>query len=73
MLNIWILHRLLKWMLPYIERWTEAPIMRQRINAGSDQYFAWRDAHAGETELDEILEPLARLGDARPRLPPDVR
>jgi hypothetical protein len=59
MLDLWTLHRVVKWVLPYIERWTEAPIMRQRINEGSDQYFAWRDAHAGETDLDEVLDPFS--------------
>ena len=55
---IWLVHRLVRLVLPYIERWTEAPIMKQRINAGSDQYFAWREKHAGETDLDEVLDPL---------------
>jgi hypothetical protein len=40
-----------------LERLTEPPIMRTRINRGSDEFFAWEAEHAGETELDEVLNP----------------
>jgi hypothetical protein len=40
-----------------LERLTDAPIMRQRINRGSDEFFAWEAEHRGETELDEVLDP----------------
>ncbi len=40
-----------------LERLTEPPIMRARINRGSDEFFAWEAEHAGETELDELLNP----------------
>jgi hypothetical protein len=40
-----------------LERLTEPPIMRARINRGSDEFFAWEAKHAGETELDEVLNP----------------
>jgi hypothetical protein len=40
-----------------LERLTEPPIMRTRINRGSDEFFAWEAEHAGETELDEVLDP----------------
>jgi hypothetical protein len=40
-----------------VERLTEPPIMRTRINRGSDEFFAWEAKHAGETELDEVLNP----------------
>jgi hypothetical protein len=40
-----------------LERLTDAPIMRQRINRGSDEFFAWEAEHRGETELDEVLNP----------------
>lgn len=42
-------------LLAKVDRWLEPPIMRQRINAGSDAYFDWRDEHAGESELDDVL------------------
>ena len=40
-----------------VERLTQPPIMRTRINRGSDEYFAWEAKHSGETELDEVLDP----------------
>jgi len=40
-----------------LERLTEPPIMRAQINGGSDEFFAWEAEHAGETELDEVLNP----------------
>jgi hypothetical protein len=40
-----------------LERVTEPEIMRTRINRGSDEFFAWEKEHAGETELDEVLNP----------------
>lgn len=40
-----------------LERLTEPPIMRTRINRGSDEFFEWESKHAGETELDEVLDP----------------
>jgi hypothetical protein len=39
-----------------LERLTEPRIMRTRINRGSDEFFAWERKHAGETELDEVLD-----------------
>lgn len=40
-----------------LDRLTEKPIMRTRINRGSDEFLAWEAKHAGETELDEMLNP----------------
>ena len=40
-----------------LERLTEPSIMRTRINRGSDEFFTWEAEHAGETELDEVLDP----------------
>jgi len=42
-------------LLAKVDRWLEPPIMRQRINRGSDVYFDWRDEHAGESEIDDLL------------------
>jgi hypothetical protein len=39
------------------ERLTEPPIMRKRINRGSDEFFEWEARHRGEMELDEVLDP----------------
>lgn len=44
-------------VLPVMDRLTEAPIMRQRINAGSDRYFAERAASGDDDGLDEVFEP----------------
>ena len=55
---LWIARLLLgRLVLPVLERLTEAPIMRQRINAGSDRYFAERDAAGDDDGLDELFEP----------------
>jgi len=50
-------------LLAAVDRWGEAPIMRQRINTGSDEYFAWQEEHAGESELDEVFGVGARNED----------
>jgi hypothetical protein len=42
-------------LLATVDRWLEPPIMRQRINRGSDEYFDWLDEHAGESELDDLF------------------
>ena len=51
-----ILHALWRKRLGAIDRWTDPPIMHQRINAGSDRYFEWRAEHEGDSPLDEILD-----------------
>jgi hypothetical protein len=40
-----------------LERLTEPKIMRTRLNRGGDEFFAWEREHAGETELEEVLNP----------------
>jgi hypothetical protein len=55
MLPLPLLYPVWRALLAKVDRWLEPPIMRQRINAGSDAYFDWRDEHAGESELDDIL------------------
>ena len=40
-------------LLAALHRWGEAPIMKRRINAGGDEYFAWQRGHA--SELDEVF------------------
>ena len=49
-------------LLALAERATEAPIMKRRINAGSDEYFDWESEHEGESELDEVLDHEERIG-----------
>lgn len=49
------LYPLWRKVLAVLDRWGEPPIMKQRINAGSDEYFAWQEEHAGESELDEVF------------------
>ena len=49
---------LLGFLLPIIDRRTEAPIMRQRINAGSDQYFAEQAESKEDPSVSELFEPL---------------
>jgi hypothetical protein len=46
-----------------IDRWTDPPIMRQRINKGSDKYFEWRAEHEGDSELDELLDMANERGE----------
>ena len=50
-----------------LERLTEQPIMRTRINRGSDEFLAWEAKHAGEIELDAMLEPGGSRGWERRR------
>lgn len=52
-----LLYLVWRWLLGRIDRWTDPPIMRQRINEGSEKYFEWRDRHEGDSELDEFLGP----------------
>jgi hypothetical protein len=44
-------------VLPIIDRLSEPPIMRARVNAGSDRYFAERRV-GDDPALDELFEPL---------------
>jgi len=55
MFSLPFLYPVWRTLLAKVDRWLEPPIMRQRINAGSDAYFDWRDEHAGESELDDVL------------------
>lgn len=52
---------------------TDDPIMRERINAGSDKYFAWHERKAereGGWEVEDASESLrVRLGKKKLRLP----
>ena len=55
-----LLRYLLQRLLPVIDRWTEPPIMRQRINAGSDRYFREQARENGDPSVDELVEPFGR-------------
>lgn len=44
-------------LLGWVDRWTDPPIMHQRINEGSDKYFAWRERHESDSEVDEFFDP----------------
>jgi hypothetical protein len=37
-----ILYPIWRALLAAVDRWAAPPIMRQRINAGSDKYFGWQ-------------------------------
>ena len=43
--------------LGFVDRLTDPPIMRRRINPGSDEYFACRKKHEGDSEVDDFLDP----------------
>ena len=51
-----LIHAVWRTIIGAIDRWTDPPIMRQRINDGSDKYFAWRAEHEGDSELDELFD-----------------
>ncbi|HEX7979084.1 MAG TPA: hypothetical protein VF461_10805 [Gemmatimonadaceae bacterium] len=55
LLLVLLLYPVWRMLLAKVDRWLEPPIMRQRINAGSDAYFDWLDEHAGESELDDLF------------------
>ena len=57
MLVLSLVHRVVRGVVAWLDRRTEAPIMQRRINARSEEYFQWRDTHRGETGLDDILDP----------------
>jgi hypothetical protein len=40
-----------------------SPIMRRRVNKGSDEFFSHETRHRGETEFDEILDPAGAESD----------
>lgn len=48
---LWVLWVLIGWL----ERQVGAPIMRERINKGSDKFFAQEDRNAGAALLDRIV------------------
>jgi|1185.fasta_scaffold140257_2 hypothetical protein len=39
----------------WVDRRTEAPVMKERINAGSDRFFVDEEKRLGDTEIDSIL------------------
>jgi hypothetical protein len=41
--------------LGWLDRRVAAPIMKERINNGSDKYFDYADKHWGESEIDSII------------------
>lgn len=41
--------------LGWLDRRVAAPIMRERINEGSDKYFEYAEKHWGESEIDSIV------------------
>lgn len=57
MIVIGLVHRIMRPLIAWLDRRTDAPIMQRHINARSAEYFEWHKAHAGETELDEVLNP----------------
>lgn len=63
MLPIPFLYPVWRAVLAKVERWLEPPIMRERINRGSDRYFDWRDEHGGESALDDLFGTRSRDDD----------
>lgn len=51
----WLLRLFWRRLLGFVERLTDPPIMRQRINEGSDKYFVWRHQHESDSEVDDVL------------------
>ena len=58
-----LVHVVWRTLLGVVDRWSDPPIMQQRINAGSDKYFAWREKHEGDSEVDEFLDPSREYTD----------
>jgi hypothetical protein len=42
-------------LIGWLDRRTGDPVMRERINAGSDQFFAAEEENWGKTEIDSIM------------------
>ena len=55
MLDVLIFRRALRAFLGWLDTRTEAPIMKRRVNLGSDKYFRRAALTKGESEFDEIL------------------
>jgi hypothetical protein len=47
----WVLWVLFGWL----ERQVGAPIMRERINKGSDKFFAQENRNSGAAQLDNVV------------------
>jgi hypothetical protein len=47
----WVLWVLLGWL----DRQVGAPVMREKINKGSDKFFAQEDRNWGASELDGVV------------------
>jgi hypothetical protein len=45
----------MRMLIGWLDRRTGAPIMRERINAGSDRFFASEQENWGKTEIDSIM------------------
>jgi hypothetical protein len=42
-------------LIGWLDRHASAPIMRERINAGSDRFFEAEKENWGKTEIDSLL------------------
>ena len=76
LLTVVLLRRFFHILPHWLDHVTDAPVMHERVNAGSDRYFAWREAEArrerspdGWQVEDEAAPLRVKLGHRRPRLP----
>lgn len=45
----------IRMLITWLDRHTGDPIMKQRINAGSDRYFAEEPKYWGRTEIESLM------------------
>jgi hypothetical protein len=55
-ITVGVAFRLIAMVIGWIDRVTGSPIMRERINSGSDRYFRHEVEHWGELEPDDSID-----------------
>jgi hypothetical protein len=54
-ITVGMVARYARMLIGWLDRRTGEPIMRERINAGSDRFFAAEKENWGKTEIDSIM------------------
>jgi hypothetical protein len=52
---------LIRMILGWLDRRLAAPVMHERINSASDQFFIEEEKHWGESEIDSLVQ--GKYGD----------
>ena len=73
-INLVLVRELLRRLPGWLDHGTDADVMHERINAGSDKYFSWRRWEDHRRDGWQVEDPATdlriRLGRKKLKLPP---